>query len=345
MREPFLEIPQHLDKGHGLVLARIIRQTGSTPRGVGTRCLVLADGTMIGTIGGGLLEHLVTKASLEVLAQGVARVLHLELKGEDVARTDMLCGGVVDVYLEPLHPGDEAALELFRRLASMLREGQRGVLITEVKLEGRPRTPPSRILLHAQEIPHGLPEGLKGRIRELRGKKPVLLDGDELLFWEPIAGQEVLYVFGAGHVSTFLVPLAGTVGFKVVVIDDRAEFANRERFPSADEILVASPEEAMERLDLSPSSYVAIITRGHMQDASALRLVLGKDLVYIGMIGSRRKKKAVYGALMDEGISPELLEKVHCPIGLDIGAETPEEIAVSIVAELIQVRASVNRGS
>lgn len=347
MKDPYLEIPQRLDRGESLVLARIIRQAGSAPRGVGTRCLVLADGTIVGTIGGGLLEHLVRQGALEALAVGKPRILHFQLKGKDVARTDMLCGGIVDVYLEPLDPGDVHCRELFSKLEAMVREGQGGVLITRVAGGADSGSLGGRILLAARDIPDGLPEALRAVMGRLRGDRPALveMEGEDPLFWEPVASQEVLYLFGAGHISTFVAPLARMVGFKVVVIDDRAEFANPERFPSADEILVLSPKEALGRIHLSPNSYVAIITRGHQHDASVLRLVAGRDLQYIGMIGSRRKKAMVYKAMMEEGISREALDKVHCPIGLDIGAETPEEIAVSIVAELIQVRAASRAAS
>jgi xanthine dehydrogenase accessory factor len=341
MRDPYIEIAGYLEKGKALVLARIIRQAGSAPRGVGTKCLVLMDGAIVGTIGGGMLEHLVSQAAVQSLAQGGPRILHFKLQGEDVAKTDMLCGGIVDVFLDPIEPTDPVCRELFQRLREAKVAGSGGVLITRVVQGGDPSRPWTRMFLRWEEIPQELPPELKGVWERLPKTRPLLVEGEgpDPVFWEPIVQEEVLYLFGAGHISTFVAPLAQMVGFKVVVIDDRQEFANRDRFPSAEEVLVLSPQQAMGRVRLDSGSYVAIITRGHIHDASVLREVVRSGAAYIGMIGSRRKRAVVYRALMEEGVPRETLERVHCPIGLDIGAETPEEIAVSIVAELIQVRA------
>jgi xanthine dehydrogenase accessory factor len=156
---------------------------------------------------------------------------------------------------------------------------------------------------------------------------------------EPLRPEDVVHIFGAGHISTFVAPLAKMVGFRVVVIDDRQEFANRDRFPHADDILLLPFSEAWNAISLTRSSYLVIVTRGHAHDTTVLRGAVREDVAYVGMIGSRRKRNVVYRALMGEGVPPELLDRVHSPIGLDIGAETPEEIAVSIVGELISVRA------
>jgi xanthine dehydrogenase accessory factor len=158
------------------------------------------------------------------------------------------------------------------------------------------------------------------------------------LFVEPLKPEPVLFLFGAGHISIFLAPLARMVGFRVVVIDDREEFANRERFPQADEIVVCAFTEAFKRIQTDRSAFIAIITRGHIHDHAVLRAALQRPSAYIGMVGSLRKRNMIYQSLVEEGISPERLAEVHSPIGLDIGAETPEEIAISIVAELIRVR-------
>lgn len=341
MQDPYLEIPSYLEEGRPLVLARIVRQVGSAPRGVGTRCLLLQDGSVIGTIGGGMLEYLVSQGAKEALAQGKTRIIHFRLQGEDVAKTDMLCGGIVDVYLEPLDPQDPDCRALFHKVKAAKQTGRGGVLLTRVVEGQEAGRPGARLFLNREEIPQGLPGELKAAWEHLPTSRPALIEGEGKVpvFWEPLVPSEVLYLFGAGHISTFVAPLASLVGFSVVVIDDREEFANRERFPSAEEILVLSPEEAMGRIRLDSGSYVAIITRGHVHDAAVLRKVVRGQAAYVGMIGSRRKRAVVYRALMEEGVSREALEKVHCPIGLDIGAETPEEIAVSIVAELIETRA------
>jgi len=337
MTETFGELLKYLKEGRRVALCRIVKQVGSAPRHIGTKCLVLEDGTVVGTIGGGMLEWRVREQAKGAIALGISRLIHFELKGEDVAKTDMLCGGMADVYIEPIVPQEET-ISFFERVAEMVREERRGVLLTRLR-EDLPIDGDTRILLAIEEIPGGLPKELEPLARELRLSEPKLIELEkEKIFWEPLIPPEILYLFGAGHVSTCVASLAAMVGFQVVVIDDREEFANEGRFPSAKKILVLPIEEAIPRVDPGPHSYVAIITRGHIHDAAALRGVIGKDLAYIGMIGSRRKRALVYNGLMKEGVPKDLLERVHCPIGLDIGAETPEEIAVSIVAELIKVR-------
>jgi xanthine dehydrogenase accessory factor len=352
MTDAFLEAARRLAAGQGVALARIIRQSGSAPRSVGTRCLVSQDGTLVGTIGGGLLEHQVMLAAGEAMKEARSRIVHFRLAGEDVAKTDMLCGGLVDVYVEPLSPEQPEVVALFRRLEDLIRSGGSGVLLTRVAQGVGADDASSRFLWIGQEP---LPAGALGTLAVPHGEIPRLLraaaptleasgDPGVHLFVEPVRAQDVLLLFGAGHISTFVAPLAAMVGFRVVVVDDREEFANRGRFPHADEILVAPVAEAFARLSVTASSYIAIITRGHAHDHAALRAALGREAAYIGMIGSQRKRAVVYKALRDEGITREQLDGVHSPIGLDIGAETPEEIAVSIVAELIQVRAARRGG-
>jgi xanthine dehydrogenase accessory factor len=155
---------------------------------------------------------------------------------------------------------------------------------------------------------------------------------------------KTLVVFGAGHVSMPTVELAAGVGFRVVVVDDRSEFANRERFAAAADILVPKDfSSAVSMLSIDNDTFVVIVTRGHSFDKEVLAGTLRTDAGYIGMIGSRRKRNAIYAALKKEGFTDTDLARVHCPIGLSIGAESPEEIAVSIVAELIQHRAALKK--
>ena len=352
MKDPFLEIPEILDEGKKVVLARIIRQMGSAPRSVGTRCLILEDGSLLGTIGGGRLEHEVHERAKALVRDGQSTILHFQLTGEDVAKTEMLCGGIVDVYLEPLWPQDGVARDLFGKVKGLLGGGQKGALLTLVAEGLRWGDQGCRLLVTEEgAVVGGIPQmaespegrNLGGFLGIRRPELAELGEGGPLLFAEPIAPEDVLYVFGAGHISTYVAPLARMVGFRVVVIDDREEFANSERFSSADECLVLPFPEAFGHISVSGSSYLAIVTRGHIHDTTVLRAALERDVAYIGMIGSRRKRDVVYQALMEEGVPKERFAQVHSPIGLDIGGETPEEIAVSIVAELIQVRAARQR--
>jgi xanthine dehydrogenase accessory factor len=155
---------------------------------------------------------------------------------------------------------------------------------------------------------------------------------------EPIFSEPTVYIFGGGHVSEQLAPLAKKVHFKVVVIDDREMFANRTRFPEADEVIVSEFEECFNQLHIDETSYIVIVTRGHLYDGFVLKQAVKTKTRYIGMIGSKKKIRTLYQNLMEEGISKDTLARVYAPIGIDINSETPEEIAVSIVAELIKVR-------
>jgi xanthine dehydrogenase accessory factor len=348
MTDPFVEISGQLNRGKKVVLARIIRQTGSAPRSVGTRCLVLEDGTLMGTIGGGLLEHQVHEGAKEALREGRTRILHFRLMGEDVSKTDMLCGGLADVFLEPLFPSDSEARTVFEQARLVFQKGRVGTLLTRISEGVSPGEVDLRALLTpgADELPSWV-DGSEGRGEEIMGaRRSALMEagaGGFPVFVEPLRPEDVVILFGAGHVSTFVAPLAKMAGFRVVVVDDREEFANRERFPHADDIVMAPFSEAFHRLSVTGSSYLVIVTRGHIHDTTVLRSAVRSDAAYIGMIGSRRKRNTVYGALMDEGVARPMLDLVHSPIGVDIGAETPEEIAISIVAELIQVRAEKER--
>ncbi len=342
-------IDRLLSSGESLVLARIIRQRGSAPRSVGSAMLVRPDGALKGTIGGGRLEYEVLQKAAAVRASGRAALLRFELTGKDAAETEMLCGGSVEVFLEPLDAADGGVREIFREAAAAVEAGRRVVLVTAVREGaerlGRALLSPDGALaaggLAPEEAPGFDPQSVQGlRCGTLIQTQPAGGAG-ALLYLEPIAGEPVLYLFGAGHVSRSVAAVARRVGFRVWVIDDRAEFANPERFPEAERILVAPIAEAFRQIRVTPAAYIVIVTRGHIHDHQALREALRTSPAYIGMIGSRRKRDIIYRALAQEGVPPEMLARVRSPIGLPIGAETPEEIAVSIVAELIQVRSAV----
>jgi xanthine dehydrogenase accessory factor len=166
----------------------------------------------------------------------------------------------------------------------------------------------------------------------------LICGGQMEVFIEPLAPAPHLYIAGAGHVGLHLARAAAEVGFRIHVVDDREKFANAERFPGADEIVVDSIPAWLEQADLPSSAYIAIVTRGHQHDLAALRAVATRTVRYVGLIGSRAKVTRIVDALVEEGVAPDALRQVHAPIGFDIGAVTPQEIAVSIVAELIAVR-------
>ncbi len=330
-----------LTEGKKVILATVIQQSGSTPRKRGAQMVIREDGSFLGSVGGGRLEAEVLQEASKLWTEDRAKVLAFHLTGQEVAETEMLCGGDVEIFLEPLSPG---LTELYARLLEIKKQGGEAALATVISSEPVREGTGDKGLI----VPKG------------KGLGPLALEGDALtaaheviqekkvrlipyqgkrLYLEPIFSEPTLYIFGAGHISRHITPVARMVGFKVVVIDDRSEYASQEYFPQADEIWVEEFEGIGKKIDPDEQTYMVIVTRGHLHDYTVLKQVLHTDCRYIGMIGSHRKRDLIYQQLMQEGHTQKELERVHAPIGLDINAETPEEIAVSIVAELIKVRA------
>jgi xanthine dehydrogenase accessory factor len=343
-------------KGRISVLATIIKQAGPSPRGIGAKCLLTKDGALTGTVGGGRLEAEVLEKAREVLESRMAALLSFHLTGTDVEGTDMLCGGDVEVFLAPLSPEQSGLPALFQEVLKVHRRGGAGVLATVVDPEAWSAEETPMLFFTAEGAKTGSVAGnpdlereLKDRAGEFsRQRLPETHDfgeGDRPfnVFVEPVTSNPILFVFGGGHVSRQIVPVAARVGFTVRVIDDRKEFADPRLFPEADEVVERGFDGVMDTLPVDDSSYLVIVTRGHAYDKDVLTQALKTDARYVGMIGSRRKRDIVYQKLLEEGFTGNDLARVHSPIGLSIGAETPEEIAVSIVAELIQERAGNKR--
>jgi len=320
------------------VLATPAWWRGSVPFGAGARLLVREDGSARGAIGGGRLEAKALAAAREVLATGRPRLLEFDLTQEQAAEEGMICGGRCAVLLQPL-----AAREDREALAAVAEAEAGGltVVVVSVASEQAPRLLaflPDRGLAgrpaeagEAEQIEEAARLCLQeGAARFLPGPPPVVLD--------PVLARPRLIVFGAGHIAVPLVHLAALVGFRVTVVDDRADFASRARFPAAEQVVVSEVEGAFAHMTIGEQTYIVSVTRGHALDEEVAARALRTAARYIGMIGSKRKVGVVRDRLRARGFSEEDLARLHAPIGLDIGSETVEEIAVSIVAELIAVR-------
>lgn len=343
MKELYNTCAGLLAGGEDVVMASIISQSGSAPRTAGTKMLVRRDGSIVGTIGGGLLEAQVMQQARDVFRTGRAVISKFNLTGADAASMDMICGGRLDVFICPVSAGVSGNLDIYRTIGKILQTRQRGLLITRLEGPDQSNNQPGQCLLldNGSSIGLAISPGLQEQLQQAgRGRYPglVQLEGQSFLT-EPVSALGTVYIFGAGHVSRQLARLTGMVDFCTVVLDDREEFANRERFPQADEIIVPQDiARCVKDLPISRDSYLVIVTRGHRYDLTVLEQALSTDACYIGMIGSSRKREAIYRALREKGVAEEKLAGVYSPIGLEIEAETPEEIAVSIVAQLIKVR-------
>ena len=254
-QEVFAALNEALQRGDEVALVTIVSSTGSTPQRVGAKMLVYADGRTVGTIGGGCYENEAFWKAREAITSRKPLKLKFDLNDDFAQETGLVCGGQMEVFVEPVEPSPE------------------------------------------------------------------------------------LFVFGAGHVGYFVAKMAHEVGFHVRVVDDREKFANTERFGEGIQVVVDHIPTWLESHQLPPTAYAVVVTRGHTHDLDAMRVLAGaKSLRYVGLIGSKAKVKRIFDALLEEGTSADALRGIHAPIGLDIGAITPQEIAVSIVAELIAVK-------
>jgi xanthine dehydrogenase accessory factor len=334
MKELLALICDCLERDRPVALASIIAHQGSAPRGVDSKLVADKNGLLAGTIGGGLLENQALEACRASLGDGKATIFDFALTGEFAAKTNMICGGRLRVLIEPLFPSKEQ-LQFFLAVRDALSDGE-VLLITDITVEAHPRRaarignayigepPPNDIVPHLLDAVSPA-QGLTIQSHENRS-----------YVIETCQPSLRMIIAGGGHVSRPTAQLASLVGFEVDVLDDRPEFSLPERFPWAAHVsMIPDYLDCFANCAPTPRTYIIIVTRGHLHDAAVLSQALTTKAGYIGMIGSKRKRAEVYAALRTQGVSEEALARVHCPIGLAIGAKTPEEIAVSIVAECI----------
>jgi xanthine dehydrogenase accessory factor len=354
------------------VLATVINVRGSTPREIGAKMIVRDDG-QFGTIGGGCGEAEVFRKARLLLKEGAgASLTEVDLTGDFDQQEIGSCGGIMDIFMNRWSP--QTDLELARQLAESAGQSRAAALVTLVDAGLRSETVPgAKAVLDpsvkcspgalgnlssdaltqlseraADALPGLLEINGNGSVRAIVRIEP---SGAPRVFIDPITCAQRLIIAGAGHIAVPLAALGSMLGFHVTVIDDRASFANRERFPGADKIIARPFKAALESLHLDRHCYVISVTRGHSFDEEVVTTALrqqahpakGQPGCFIGMIGSRRRVRAMLEHLEQEGFDQALLAEIHAPLGLDIGAETPEEIAVSIMAEIIRERRTGRR--
>ncbi len=350
MKNIFRQMAALLADMESFVVATIFDRTGSAPRTAGAKMAIRRDGSIAGTIGGGRLEADAIRLSREIMASRQSVVAPFDLSGQDVATMDMICGGRGELLLDYIDAADDQNREIYRRLDEVLAHRDKAWLVTVLGDGRSPRWPARQQCLVLRDgTVVGSFAGDPGFLAKLTagpGKIAIhaeVVDGQRFLV-EPIRPTATAYIFGAGHVSQSIAPLAETVGFRTVVLDDRPEYASRERFPEPTEIILLDSFKRLPALAVDGDSYFVIVTRGHLHDKTILAWSLRTAAGYIGMIGSRRKRDKIYEALAGQGFGENDLRRVYSPIGTDILAETPEELAVSIVGELIKVRAERENG-
>ena len=306
MREVLSELEQWTREGEEIALATVVETWGSSPRPLGSKMVVTKSGKMAGSVSNGCIEGAVFDEAQKVLKSGQPKLAAFGVADDVAFEVGLACGGHIEVFVQPLGPAH-------KQLIAMLERNEAATLRTN-------------LVTGAVELSKGAPSG-----SELARR-----DGDE--FIEPVRRPAHLVIVGAIHIAIPLHRLAKLMGYRVTVVDARAKFATKERFPDADELIVAWPDEAMAKLTLDNSTYVVILTHDPKFDLPALRSVLGKDVGYIGAIGSRKTNQKRFDALRAEGFTEDQLSRVHGPIGLDLGGRGAEETALGILAEITATR-------
>ena len=327
MERIFAKLLYEAEKKLDTVLVTIIKGDGSSPRGVGAQMLVGRDGRILGTIGGGAVEGRSEEAAMEALEKKVSFRRSFELFENAANSIGMACGGSVEVMFQFISAESENWKRAAAVIVERIAERKAGWLV--LKTGGGE---PAVLDEYGNAL---LGETVPGSVTDGRW----MPENREEYFCAPLPIGERVVIFGAGHCAQALAPIAHTVGFRVTVFDERAEYANREKFPMAEKIIVGDYTKIAEYLDLTAEDYLVIMTSGHSYDLEVQDQVLRGEFAYVGVIGSRKKTAAVNQRLRERGVADEVIAKVHTPIGTSIKAVTPEEIAISITGELIYERA------
>ncbi len=331
-------------RGETFALGTLVDTRGSTPQKAGARLLVRGDGSTLGTLGGGCVEAEAWQAAQQALTSGTPRMLEFDLTEDIAVDYGLACGGNERILVAP-SARESAAPDLIAALREGAGTRRRGALVTVVA--GSSLAPGSMLAVWDDGEMHGdrgiatdaATSAARAVIDAVQPQPRLLrLDDGAELFVEPLAPPTEIIVVGGGHVGRAVATAAKFLGHAVAVIDDRPDFASHERFPEADALVVGDIEQALLEYPATPSSAIVIVTRGHKWDYHALSAGARSPAFYVGLMGSRRKVALIYRQLMADGVPEARLRQIHAPIGLDIGAVTPEEIAISIMAEVTACR-------
>lgn len=323
-----------IEEDREVVLLTIYGRTGSAPRGAGAHMIAGEEGRIFGTIGGGTVEYEAQQQTRKVLEEKRSCCAHYYLRQNEVQDLGMVCGGEVDVAFTYLNPGDFMTRESIS-FAKKLQEREESIwLILDISEQtgGGAAFYGRKSGISGMNVPEEVIDGM------LSASGTVEVSG-RTYYYERLTQPGRVYIFGGGHVAQALVPALAAIDFSCVILEDREEFSRPELFREAEKVLKIDMQRIADFVEITEEDYVCVMTRGHKDDTLVQEQILKTPARYIGVIGSRKKKAAVFCALKKAGFSDADLERIITPIGLKIPAETPAEIAVSIAAQLIQVRA------
>lgn len=341
LRDLCSELLASLDRGQPVCYCRLVETRGSTPQKPGAAMLVYADGSQAGTLGGGCVEAEVKRQAIAILNSGPAKVVTFQLDSDYGWDDGLICGGRMRILIEPLR--DPAEAGYFRAMLSRLEAGigLMEAIVYDAETSGLPT--PAAYLFDEQSrlvASNPLGESIPALVEE---NLPGLADRPRAsakrgIAYLPQLQRCRLVIVGGGHVGQAVADWAPDLGFDVWVVDDRADCVSAERFPRAERRICGEFKSILGDIEITCDTYCLIVTRGHNHDEEALYHLIDRGARYVGMIGSKRKIRLIFEDLLEHGISPELLARVHAPVGIDIGSQTVPEIAVSILAELVAHR-------
>ena len=348
MKEVLEEATNQINEKHPLVIATVVRTKGSTPQKPGAKLLVRNDGSGVGTLGGGCVEGDIWYAAKQLMKnRGSAEAIGYELNEEIAAQDGLVCGGTMFFLVDPIYEKGQEALFLDEinsaylggepvALASLVKTtpdidsklGGKLLIRSDGSVEGTLGADN----LNSEAIKYGIELMAYGNSKYVRSET-----GAEY-FVEGYTTPPRIILCGGGHVSRAIYTFAVNLGFNLTVIDDREEFANKTRFPLANVVVAESSAEGFRSIEINKNTFIVIATRGHRYDHVSLEAALNTSASYIGLLGSKRKTILIYEELLSKGVSIDRIKDVRAPIGLDINARTPEEIAISIMAEILMIR-------
>lgn len=338
MRDILPDLDNWRAEDQPIALATVIQTWGSSPRRAGAKMALTPDGKITGSVSGGCVEGAVFEAGVEVLKSKRPQLLHFGVADETAWDVGLACGGSIDIFVKPLDP------EIFRPLRSAFIDEKSAVLVTVIRASNQ---------LLGREMLVREDGGVTGTISDEWDAQVVELAGEALrqghsrrvafgeeieIFMEVISPPPTLIAVGGVHITVALVALAKTLGYRTVVIDPRTAFGNETRFPNVDQLIPSWPQEAFEQIPITRSTAIAMLTHDPKLDDPALKIALPSPAFYVGALGSKTTQAKRRQRLLAEGLKEEHLDRLHGPIGLRIGAGTPEEIAMSIMAEIVAER-------
>ena len=348
MQDVFHEAVNLLQNEEQLVMATVIRTKGSTPQKPGAKLLVRSDGSGVGTLGGGCVEGDIWYAASQLMRRGGdAQYREYELNEDLAAQDGLVCGGTMFFLIDPVYRPDQY-LDYAKEIDAAYEGGPSVALASLIKSAPGKNLPVGAKLfiredgstegsLGDSELDRDAVKRAHGLMAMGRNEYAIAEDGAEY-FIEAYTTPPQLVICGGGHVSFALAAHAKPLGFRLFITDDREEFANPERFPNADIIVAKKPEDALDELPINPNTFIVVATRGHRFDNVALAAAAATPARYVGLMGSKRKTILIYEDLVRMGLDEQRLRDIRSPIGLDIRARTPEEIAVSIMGEILMFR-------